>query len=464
MGCLYLQKHFLMKIYNNILETIGNTPMVKLNRLTKDIKATVLAKVETTNPGNSVKDRMAVKMIEDAEKAGLIKPGGTIIEGTSGNTGMGLALACIIKGYKLICVLNDKQSKEKMDILRAVGAEVVVCPTAVEPDDPRSYYSVSRRLAEETPNSWYVNQYDNLSNRVAHYESTGPEIWDQTEGKVTHFIVGVGTGGTISGVGKYLKEKNPDVKIWGIDTYGSVFKKYKETGIFDENEIYPYITEGIGEDILPKNVDFDIIDRFEKVTDKDAAVYTRKLAREEGIFVGNSAGAAIKGLLQLKDELTEDDVVVVLFHDHGSRYVGKIFNDDWMRERGFLEEEYKTAGELVAKHADTPLVTVYAEELVSHAIAKMRKFGISQIPVMKDGRLVGSVDDSSVYQLLVDDPALRDAPISSIMGEPFPIVKEGTHLDELCKLISKQTPAVLVEMKNGGYHIVTRYDIISAMS
>jgi cystathionine beta-synthase len=453
-----------MKIYNNILETIGNTPMVKLNRLTEGVKATVLAKVETTNPGNSVKDRMAVKMIEDAEKAGLLKPGGTVIEGTSGNTGMGLALACIIKGYKLICVLNDKQSKEKMDILRAVGAEVVVCPTAVDPDDPRSYYSVSRRLATEIPNSWYVNQYDNLSNRVAHYESTGPEIWEQTEGKVTHFVVGVGTGGTISGVGKYLKEKNPNIKIWGIDTYGSVFKKYHETGIFDENEIYPYITEGIGEDILPKNVDFGIIDRFEKVTDKDAAVYTRKLAREEGIFVGNSAGSAIKGLLQLKDELKEEDVVVVLFHDHGSRYVGKIFNDDWMRERGFLEEEVKTAGDLVAKHADTPLVTLYAEELVSHAIAKMRKYSISQIPVLKDGKIVGSIDDSHMYQLLIDDPELKDAPISSIMKAPFPVVKSAAHLDDLCKLINKETPAVLVELPDGRHHIVTRYDIISAMS
>lgn len=453
-----------MKIFNNILETIGNTPMVRLNVLTKEIKATVLAKVETTNPGNSVKDRMAVKMIDDAEKAGLIKPGGTIIEGTSGNTGMGLALACIIKGYKLICVLNDKQSKEKMDILRAVGAEVVVCPTAVEPTDPRSYYSVSRRLAAETPNSWYVNQYDNLSNREAHYESTAPEIWEQTDGKITHFVVGVGTGGTISGVGKYLKEKNPDIKIWGIDTYGSVFKKYKETGIFDENEIYPYITEGIGEDILPANVDFDVIDYFEKVTDKDAAIYTRKLAREEGIFVGNSAGAAIKGLLQMKDQLTEDDVVVVLFHDHGSRYVGKMFNDDWMRERGFLEENYQTAGELVAKHKDTPLVTLYAEELVSHAIAKMRKFSISQIPVLKDGKFAGSIDDSRVYQLLVENPELRDSPISSIMSEPFPIVKSGTHVEELCKLINKNTPAVLVEMPEGNHHIVTRYDIISAMS
>ena len=453
-----------MKVYNNILETIGNTPLVRLNRLTKDIPAQVFAKVETTNPGNSVKDRMAVKMIEDAEKAGLLKPGGTVIEGTSGNTGMGLALACIIKGYKLICVLNDKQSKEKMDILRAVGAEVVVCPTAVEPTDPRSYYSVSRRLATEIPNSWYVNQYDNLSNRTAHYEQTGPEIWEQTDGKITHFVVGVGTGGTISGTGKYLKEKNPNIKIWGIDTYGSVFKKYKETGIFDENEIYPYITEGIGEDILPANVDFDVIDLFEKVTDKDAAVFTRKLAREEGIFVGNSAGAAIKGLLQLKDQLTADDVVVVLFHDHGSRYVGKIFNDDWMRERGFLEEEVLTAGDLAKKHNERPLISLYAEELVSHAVAKMRKFNISQIPVMKDNQFVGSVDDSHVYQLLVDNPELRDAPISSIMRPAFPVVQTNTAVEDLCKLINRDTPAVLVKLEENKFHIVTRYDIISAMS
>ena len=453
-----------MKVYNNILETIGNTPIVRINKLAIDVEAQVFAKIETTNPGNSVKDRMAVKMIEDAEKSGVLKPGGTIIEGTSGNTGMGLALAAIIKGYKLICVLNDKQSKEKMDILRAVGAEVVVCPTAVEPTDPRSYYQVSRRLATEIPNSWYVNQYDNLSNRTAHYEQTGPEIWEQTEGKITHFVAGVGTGGTISGVGKYLKEKNPNIKIWGIDTYGSVFKKYKETGIFDENEIYPYITEGIGEDILPANVDFDVIDLFEKVTDKDAAVYTRKLAREEGIFVGNSAGSAIKGVLQLKDKLKEDDVVVILFHDHGSRYVGKIFNDDWMRERGFLEEVFVTAQDLVNKHGERPLVSLYAEELVSHAIAAMRKFSISQIPVMKDGNFVGSIDDKSVYQLLVEDPTLKDAPISSIMQAAFPIVQLNLHVDEICKLINRDTPAVLVDLGNRKYHIITRYDVISAMS
>ncbi len=328
-----------MEYADNILETIGHTPMVKLNKLTSDLPCLVLAKYETFNPGNSVKDRMALQMIEDAERDGLLKPGGTIIEGTSGNTGMGLALAAAVKGYKIICVINDKQSKEKIDILKAVGCEVFVCPSDVAPDDPRSYYSTARRLSTEIPNSWYVNQYDNPSNTKAHFLTTGPEIWEQTSGKVTHFVVGVGTGGTISGVGTFLKSKNPDVKVWGVDTYGSVFKKYHETGIFDEKEIYPYITEGIGEDILPKNVNFNIIDGFTKVTDKDAAVYTRRLAREEGMFLGYSAGSAIKGVLQLAEHFNPDDVVVVLFHDHGSRYVGKVYNDDWMREQGFLENE-----------------------------------------------------------------------------------------------------------------------------
>ncbi len=326
-----------MNYANNILETIGNTPLVKINKLTADLPCLVLAKYETFNPGNSVKDRMALRMIEDAEADGRLKPGGTIVEGTSGNTGMGLALAAIVKGYKMICVTTDKQSKEKVDILRAVGSEVYVCPSDVAPEDPRSYYSTAKRLGAETPNAWYVNQYDNPSNAKAHYESTGPEIWEQTLGKVTHFIVGVGTGGTISGVGRYLKEKNPDIKVWGIDTYGSVFKKYHETGIFDQNEIYPYVTEGIGEDILPANVDFSILDGFTKVTDKDAAVYTQKLAKEEGMFVGNSAGAAIKGLLQLSEHFTKDDVVVVLFHDHGSRYVGKMYNPEWMKKMGYIE-------------------------------------------------------------------------------------------------------------------------------
>ncbi|MEZ4786947.1 MAG: pyridoxal-phosphate dependent enzyme [Flavobacterium haoranii] len=452
-----------MKYAKNILETIGNTPLVKLNKVTSEVDALVLAKVETFNPGNSVKDRMAVKMIEDAEADGRLNSGGTIIEGTSGNTGMGLALAAIVKGYKLICVISDKQSKEKMDILRAVGAKVVVCPTDVEPSDPRSYYSVSKRLAEETPNAWYVNQYDNPSNAIAHYEQTGPEIWEQTEGKITHFVVGVGTGGTISGVAKYLKEKNPNIKIWGIDTYGSVFKKYHETGIFDENEIYSYITEGIGEDILPKNVDFSLIDGFTKVTDKDAAVYTRKIALEEGIFVGNSAGAAVKGLLQLKEHFGPDDVVVVLFHDSGSRYVGKMFNDDWMRERGFLEEEITKAEDLIKEHIEKPLVIVRTEELVSHAIERMRKYKISQIPVVDVNGFVGSVDESDLFQSYITDKNTAERPIREVMGKPFPIVKLGTPVEEVSKLITKENQAVLIDLGNGKHHIITKHDIINSI-
>ena len=452
-----------MNYAKNILETIGNTPLVQLNSVTKEVDALVLAKVETFNPGNSIKDRMALKMIEDAEADGRLKPGGTIIEGTSGNTGMGLALAAIIKGYKCIFVISDKQSKEKMDILRAVGAEVIVCPTNVEPDDPRSYYSVSKRLGAETPNSWYVNQYDNPSNALTHYEQTGPEIWEQTDGKITHFVVGVGTGGTISGTAKYLKEQNPNIKIWGIDTYGSVFKKYHETGIFDENEIYPYITEGIGEDILPKNVDFSLIDGFTKVTDKDAAVYTRKIAKEEGIFVGNSAGSAIKGLLQLKEHFKKDDVVVVLFHDHGSRYVGKMFNDDWMRERGFLEEDIKTAADLIKNHNNEPLVTVQTEELVSHAIERMREFKISQIPVKDVKGFVGAIDESVLLHHFITDKDIANKPIKDIMGKPYPLVKKSARLEEISKLINKENQAVLVDLENGNHHIITKYDIISAI-
>jgi len=452
-----------MNYSENILGTIGNTPLVKLNKVVAGVDALVLAKVETFNPGNSVKDRMAVKMIQDAEADGRLQPGGTIIEGTSGNTGMGLALAAIVKGYKLICVISDKQSKEKMDILRAVGAKVVVCPTDVEPTDPRSYYSVSKRLATETPNSWYVNQYDNPSNAIAHYEQTGPEIWEQTQGKITHFVVGVGTGGTISGVAKYLKEKNPNIKIWGIDTYGSVFKKYHETGIFDENEIYSYITEGIGEDILPKNVDFSLIDGFTKVTDKDAAVYTRKIALEEGIFVGNSAGAAVKGLLQLKDHFKPEDVVVVLFHDSGSRYVGKMFNDDWMRERGFLEEEITKAEDVIKDHLDKSLIIARTEELVSHAIERMRKYKISQIPVVDVNGFVGSVDESLLFQSYINDKNSAERPLREIMGAPYPIVAMGTPIEEVSKLFTRENAAVLIDLGNGKHHIITKYDIIGSI-
>jgi len=451
-----------MEYAKNILETIGNTPLVKINRITKGIEALVLAKVETFNPGNSVKDRMAVKMVDDAEANGSLKPGGTIIEGTSGNTGMGLALVAIARGYKLICVISDKQSKEKMDILRAVGAEVVVCPTNVSPEDPRSYYSVSKRLSEETPNSWYVNQYDNLSNSLAHYEQTGPEIWKQTDGKITHFIVGVGTGGTISGVGKYLKEKNPNIKIWGVDAYGSVFKKYHETGVFDENEIYTYITEGIGEDILPKNVDFEVIDGFTKVTDKDGAVFTRKLAKEEGIFVGYSAGSAIKGVLQLKEHFKPEDVVVVLFHDSGSRYIAKVFNDDWMRDRGFLETEVKLAEDLIGIN-EHELITAKTEELVAHAIERMKKYNISQIPVVDSKGFVGSLDESTLFKAYIDNKDIADKPIKEIMQSPFPMVKKNLAIDELSKLINRENKAVLVDLGNGKFRIITKHDIISAI-
>jgi cystathionine beta-synthase len=452
-----------MKYYNNILETIGNTPMVKINRITKEIPALVLAKIETTNPGNSIKDRMALKMIEDAEKQGKLKPGYTIIEGTSGNTGMGLAIASVIKGYKCIFTSTDKQSKEKFDALRAFGAEVIVCPTNVDPEDPRSYYSVSSRLVNEVPNSWKANQYDNPSNAQAHYESTGPEIWEQTEGKITHLVVGVGTGGTISGTAKYLKERNPNVKILGIDTYGSVFKKLKETGIFDKNEIYPYITEGIGEDFVPENVDMNLIDHFEKVTDKDAALMTRRIAREEGIFVGNSAGSAMAGMLQMKHMFKEGDVVVVIFHDHGTRYLGKMFNDDWMRDRGFLIDEKKTARDLIKDHIDHPLVTIGSGELVSHAIAKMKKYNISQIPVIKDNEFAGSVDESRLFQLLIEDTKALDRKIEDIMGTPFPVVKENAAIENVSKLINKDSTAVLVQLENGKYHIVTKYDVIEGI-
>lgn len=452
-----------MKYYNNILETIGNTPLVKINKITQEIPALVLAKVETFNPGNSVKDRMAIKMIEDAEADGRLQPGGTIIEGTSGNTGMGLALGAIIKGYKLICVLSDKQSKEKMDILRAVGAEVVVCPTDVQPEDPRSYYSVSKRLAKETPNSWYVNQYDNPSNSIAHYEQTGPEIWEQTDGKITHFVVGVGTGGTISGVAKYLKEKNPNIKIWGIDTYGSVFKKYHETGIFDENEIYSYVTEGIGEDILPENVDFSLIDGFTKVTDKDAAIYTRRLAKEEGIFVGNSAGSAIKGILQLKDEFKPDDVVVVLFHDHGSRYVGKMFNDDWMREMGYLDEKPNTATDLIASRKDENLITAKTGELVAHAIERMRNHKISQLPIVDTTGFVGSINEDQLFKLYFEKKDLSTQTLGTVMNKPYPIVKEDVAVEEFAKLINDENDAVLVEMNDGKYQIITKHDIVKTI-
>ncbi len=449
--------------HNNVLDTIGNTPLIKINKVCAEVPALVLVKLETVNPGHSIKDRMALKMLEDAEKRGDIKPGGTIIECTSGNTGMGLAIAAAVKGYRCIFTTSDKQSKEKFDMLKALGAEVIVCPTNVTPDDPRSYYSVAERLSKEIPNSYWCNQYDNLSNRQAHYESTGPEIWKQTNGKVTHLVVGVGTGGTISGTGRYLKEKNPDIKLWGIDTYGSVFKKYHETGEFDEKEIYPYITEGIGEDILPKNVDFDIIDHFEKVTDKDGAVMARRLAREEGILLGYSAGSAFAGLNQLKDKLTKDDVVVVVIHDHGSRYVGKLYNDEWMRERGFLDEELKVK-DLIARKGNKEFYAVQIGDTVRQAFNIMKENDISQMPVMDNGNMVGSITESAVLTYLLENPLNNtEKKVATIMDKAFPVVEEDLPYRQLAQYMSKKVNAVIARDKAGALHVLTKYDIIQAV-
>ena len=453
------------KICDTILDAIGNTPMVRIHNITRGvIDAEVLVKLETFNPGNSIKDRMAVRMIEDAEREGKLKPGGTIIEGTSGNTGMGLAIAAVIKGYKCIFTTTDKQSKEKVDALKAFGAEVIVCPTDVDPEDPRSYYSVSSRLEREIPNSWKANQYDNLSNTAAHYQETGPEIWDQTDGRITHLVCGVGTGGTISGVGRYLKEMNPRIKVWGIDTYGSVFKKYKETGIFDKNEIYPYITEGIGEDFLPRNVDFNVVDHFEKVTDKDAAIMTRRITREEGIFAGNSAGSAMAGLLQLKDHFSKDDVVVVIFHDHGSRYLAKMFNDEWMRAKGFLEVTGMTARDLVALGVSGELYSIEAARPVEDAIRVMSDHDFSQLSVTRGGRVIGSLNESHLYNEVMRDHDIKHRPVEAIMLPAFPFVDISTPVQLLSTMITPENPAVLVrDFKTEKTFIITRSDIIRVL-
>lgn len=445
----------------NILETIGDTPLIQLNSVTKNLPCTVLAKVEYFNPGNSIKDRMALKMLEVAEQEGKIKPGGTIIEGTSGNTGMGLAMAAIVKGYKCIFTTTDKQSKEKADILKAVGAEVIVCPTNVEPDDPRSYYSVSKRLSEETPNSWYVNQYDNLANRLAHYEQTGPEIWEQTEGKITHLVVAAGTGGTIVGTGKYLKEKNPDIKVWAIDSYGSLLKKYFDTGEIDEKEVYPYISEGFGEDFVPANYDMKYIDRFEKVTDKDGAVMARRISKEEGIFVGYSAGSVVQGIIQLKDELKKDDLVVCIFHDHGSRYVGKIYNDQWMMERGFLD--VKTFKDLVNARGSQNLITISPDQSVAEAIELMKQYDISNLPVKNETEFVGSLSESGLFNKIITNAAIKEEPVSSVMEAPYPVVAFTMPVEKISQLISKQNGAVIAKDESGTYHIVTKYDLIQSL-
>ena len=454
-----------LQICDTILDSIGHTPLVRIHRITRGIvSAEVLAKLETFNPGHSLKDRMAVKMIETAERQGHLKPGGTIVEGTSGNTGMGLAMAAAVKGYRCIFTTTDKQSKEKIDALRAFGAEVIVCPTDVDPEDPRSYYSVSSQMARDVPGAWKANQYDNPANAQAHYETLGPEIWEGTGGRVTHLVVGVGTGGTISGAGRYLKEQNPRIRLWGIDTYGSVFKKYKETGVFDKNEIYPYITEGIGEDFLPKNVDFDVIDHFEKVTDRDAAIMTRRLTREEGIFAGNSAGAAMAGVLQLASRFTPEDVVVVVFHDHGSRYLGKMFNDAWMREKGFIDRTGIVARDLVRSRPRRRLLTVAPGDPVTRAIQVMTEHDYSQIPVSDDGRIIGAVNETSLYTALVREPALKAQPVRTVMQPAFPFVDICTSLEALASMITPASPAVLVrDFKSDETFILTRWDVLQAL-
>ncbi len=450
------------RVYDNILQTIGNTPMIKLHRVVADLPCEVYAKVETFNPGNSIKDRMALKMLEVAEQEGKIKPGGTIIEGTSGNTGMGLALAAIVKGYKCIFATTDKQSKEKADILKAMGAEVIVCPTNVDPADPRSYYSVSKRLATEIPNSWYVNQYDNLANRQAHYEQTGPEIWEQTEGKITHLVVAAGTGGTIVGTGKYLKEQNPNVQVWAIDTYGSLLKKWFDTGELDMGEVHPYISEGFGEDFLPLNYDRSALDLFEKVTDKDGALMARRIAKEEGIFAGYSAGSVVAGLRQLKSKLKKGDLVVVIFHDHGSRYVGKIYNDEWMMDRGFLE--VKTVRDLIGGLGRRRLVTIDENATVADAMELMKKYDIEQIPVMLDGEVTGALTQSGLFKRLMENSEVREQLVGDVKEHAMPVVDMDIAVERLTHYINKDNGAVLTRDESGQYSILTKYDILNAFS
>lgn len=453
--------------YNSIIETVGNTPLVKVNKIFSGLPGAVLAKVEYFNPGNSTKDRMALKMVEDAEKAGILKPGGTIIEGTSGNTGMGLALTAVAKGYKCIFTMADKQSQEKINILRAVGAEVIVCPTNVEPDDPRSYYSVARKLNKEIPNSIYPNQYDNPSNTAAHLETTGPEIWKQTGGKITHYVACVGTGGSMCGTSQYLKSQNSKMISVGIDTYGSVFKKYKETGVFDQNEIYPYLTEGFGEDILPKNVNFDVIDFFIKVTDRDGAIMARRLSREEGLFVGWSSGSAVHGALEYaKENLKKDDIMVILLPDHGTRYLNKVYNDMWMKDHGFLEERsYATARDIISKrNGKNSLFTIPAQSKIEQAIVLMNKEGIDQIPVVENEQYVGSVSTANLLEKIIQHPEAKNESVKTIMDKPMTFVALDSTLDVLSSMVNKENKAILVRDERDAVHIITQHDILKALT
>ena len=463
----------------SVVDTIGNTPLVQLNRLAADLPCPVLAKVEFFNPGGSVKDRIGLAMIEDAEAKGLLSPGGTIVEGTSGNTGAGLALAAIAKGYRCIFTTTDKQSPEKADVLRALGAEVIVCPTNVAPDDPRSYYSVARRLASEIPGAFYPNQYDHPANALAHYKTTGPELWEQTDGRISHFVAGAGTGGTISGTARFLKEHNPDLKVVGVDPFGSVYHTYFHTRVFDHAQIYPYLIEGVGEDILAGNMDFDLCDDFVQVTDKAAMQMTRRLAREEGLFVGQSCGMALQGALDWlrahRETLTPESVVVVLLPDTGFRYLSKTFNDEWMRRNGFLEDAATLTLDdvLAARKTQEPVVAVSPETTLAEAIAAMMQHGISQMPVLDGALIVGSLSERSVLNSLIGDAGARDRPVRDVMAAPLPVVRRSVHLDNLTATLDGEAGAVLVLDETDGtgdgappaaFHIVTRSDLIAALA
>ncbi len=452
---------------NHILEAVGHTPLVRLNRITKDLKPQIYIKAEFMNPGGSVKDRIAITMIDDAEKKGLLKPGGTIIEGTSGNTGMGLALVAAVRGYKCVFTTTDKQSKEKVDLLKALGAEVIVCPTAVEPEDPRSYYSVAKKLAREIPNSYYPNQYANAMNPEAHYLTTGPEIWDDSEGKITHFVCGLGTGGTISGAGKYLKEKNPAAKIVGVDPYGSLYYDFVKTG--QTIKAKTYVVEGIGEDFFPTTMDLKILDDVIQVNDEECFVIARRLAKLEGIFTGGSGGGCLSGALRLAKDLGPNDFVVALLPDTGMRYLSKVYNDEWMRERGYVEAAvHITAAEVVqAKHASRKvreLIVARPYQTVFHALKTMQEQDISQIPVFEDNTPIGTVYEDQILNLALQGKDLRKLVVREVMSKPLPQVPKTAPVERVTHILSHENPAVFVDMGNSHFEILTKYDLMSTVA